>query len=96
MDSSAANTGVIGLTSRVAVEVAKDGITVNAVAPGTIMTPRIEVLHAHRMDAIAQSIPVGRLGRAEEIADGVWYLARPAAGFMTGAALDINGGRWTG
>jgi len=96
VDYSAAKTGVIGLTRRVAVEVAKDGITVNAVAPGTIMTPRIEVLHAHRMDAIAQSIPVGRLGTAEEIADGVWYLARPAAGFMTGAVLDINGGRWTG
>ena len=96
LDYSAAKAAVGGLTRRVAVELASFGITVNMVAPGTVMTPRIAVLHAERLEALAEAMPVGRLGTPEEIAHAVWYLSTPGAAFTTGATLDINGGRWTG
>jgi len=96
LDYSAAKAAVGGLTRRAAVELAPSGITVNMVAPGTVMTPRIAVLHRERMEAIASNMPVGRLGAAEEIAHAVWYLVTPGAAFTTGATLDVNGGRWTG
>jgi NAD(P)-dependent dehydrogenase (short-subunit alcohol dehydrogenase family) len=81
---------------RAAVELAPFGITVNMVAPGTVMTPRIAVLHAERMEALAQAMAIGRLGKPEEIAHAVWYLSTPGAAFTTGATLDVNGGSWTG
>ena len=93
---SAAKAGVIGLSRRVAVEVAGDGITCNALAPGTTHSPRVDAMPAERAVAMAKATPVGRLGDADEIADCVAYLCRPAAAFVTGAVLDINGGRWTG
>lgn len=96
LDYSAAKAAVGGLTRRAAVELAPFGITVNMVAPGTVMTPRIAVLHAERMEALAQAMPVGRLGKPEEIAHAVWYLSTPGAAFTTGATLDVNGGSWTG
>lgn len=96
IDYSAAKAAVGGLTRRIAVELAPFGITVNMVAPGTVMTPRIAVLHAARMDTLAKAMPVGRLGKPEEIAHAVWYLSTPGAAFTTGATLDINGGSWTG
>jgi 3-oxoacyl-[acyl-carrier protein] reductase len=96
LDYSAAKAAVGGLTRRAAVELAPAGITVNMVAPGTVMTPRIAVLHAERMEAIANNMPVGRLGEPEEIAHAVWYLCTPGAAFTTGATLDVNGGRWMG
>jgi len=96
LDYSAAKAAVGGLTRRAAVELAPAGITVNMVAPGTVMTPRISVLHRERMEAIAKAMPVGRLGTAEEIAHAVWYLCTPGAAFTTGATLDVNGGRWMG
>ncbi|NKB50196.1 MAG: SDR family oxidoreductase [Alphaproteobacteria bacterium] len=96
LDYSAAKAAVGGLTRRAAVELAPFGITVNMVAPGTVMTPRIAVLHAERMEAIANNMPLGRLGTPEEIAHAVWYLSTPGAAFTTGTTLDVNGGRWTG
>lgn len=96
LDYSAAKAAVGGLTRRAAVELAPFGITVNMVAPGTVMTPRIAVLHAERMEAIANNMPAGRLGKPEEIAHAIWYLCTPGAAFTTGATLDVNGGRWTG
>ena len=96
LDYSAAKAAVAGLSRRVAVELAPYGITVNTVAPGTVMTPRIAVLHAARMDVLAAAMPVGRLGLPEEIAHAVWYLCTPGAAFTTGATLDVNGGSWTG
>jgi len=96
LDYSAAKAAVAGLSRRAAVELAPFGITVNTIAPGTVMTPRIAVLHKERMDAIAQSIPVGRLGTSEEIAHAIWYLCTPGAAFTTGATFDINGGQWIG
>ncbi len=96
IDYSAAKAAVGGLTRHAAVELAPFGITVNTVTPGTVMTPRIAVLHRERMEAIAQTIPVGRLGTPEEIAHAVWYLCTPGAAFTTGATFDINGGQWIG
>jgi NAD(P)-dependent dehydrogenase (short-subunit alcohol dehydrogenase family) len=96
IDYSAAKAAVGGLTRRASVELAPFGITVNMVTPGTVMTPRIAVLHAARMDQLASAMPVGRLGKPEEIAHAVWYLSTPGAAFTTGATLDVNGGSWTG
>ena len=96
LDYSAAKAAVGGLSRRLAVELAPYGITVNTVAPGTVLTPRIAVLHAARMDQLASAMPVGRLGTPEEIAHAVWYLSTPGAAFTTGATLDVNGGSWTG
>lgn len=96
LDYSASKAAVGGLTRRAAVELAPFGITVNMVAPGTVMTPRIAVLHRERMDALNKAMPVGRLGKPEEIAHAVWYLCTPGAAFTTGATLDVNGGSWTG
>ncbi len=96
IDYSAAKAAVGGLSRRVALELAPFGITVNTVTPGTVLTPRIAVLHAERMEQLAGANPIGRLGTPEEIAHAVWYLSTPGAAFTTGATLDVNGGSWTG
>jgi NAD(P)-dependent dehydrogenase (short-subunit alcohol dehydrogenase family) len=95
-DYSAGTAAVAGLTRRLAVELAPFGITANVVAPGTVRSPRSESLGEERLSQIAKNIPVGRIGAAEELAHGIWYLCTPGAGFTTGAVLDINGGMWTG
>ena len=86
IDYSAGTAAVIGLTRRLAVELAPYGITANVVASGTVRTPR----------EIEKSIPVGRIGKPEELAHSIWYLCTPGAAFTTGAILDVNGGIWTG
>lgn len=93
---SAAKAGLIGLARRLALDVAADGITVNVVAPGVVLSPRVARLHADRLDAINAATPAGRTGQPEEIAHAVAYLASPLAGFVTGTVLDVNGGRWMG
>jgi len=95
-DYSAGTAAVLGLTRRMSVELAPFGITVNAVASGTVRTPRAERLGEARISEIAKAIPVGRIGKPEEIAHAVWYLCTPGAAFTTGAILDVNGGIWTG
>lgn len=92
----AAKAGLIGFTRQLALEVARHGVTVNAVNPGTVGT---EHLHdylatpgAVSHDALAASIPVGRLGRPQEIAGIVPYIASDLGAFMTGAVVEINGG----
>jgi NAD(P)-dependent dehydrogenase (short-subunit alcohol dehydrogenase family) len=87
--------GVIGLTKSVAVEYAPKGIRVNAVCPGVIDTPMVADMlkgQASAMAEIMKEQPVGRLGRADEIAAAVLWLCSPAASFVTGAALPVDGG----
>jgi NAD(P)-dependent dehydrogenase (short-subunit alcohol dehydrogenase family) len=87
---------ILGMTRRLAVELAPFGITVNAIAPGLVLTPRVQ---RHPPEVLAErekSIPVGRMGKPEELAHAIWYLCTPGAAFTTGAVLDVNGGNWTG
>ena len=96
IDYSAAKAAVTVMTQRMALELAPFGITANVVAPGTTETPRVLGLGAQRMQDISARIPVGRLGKPEEIAHAIYYFCTPGAGFTTGAVLDVNGGIWTG
>ena len=88
----AAKAGLVGLSKSLAQEVASRGITVNCVAPGFIATPMTDALTEAQQDALTQRIPTGRMGRPEDIAAGVLYLASAEAGYVTGAVLHINGG----
>jgi acetoacetyl-CoA reductase len=91
---SAAKAGAIGFTKALAQETANKGITVNAVAPGYIDTEMVQAVPQSVMDKIVGGIPVGRLGKAEEIAACVAFLAREDASFITGACLSVNGGQY--
>jgi NAD(P)-dependent dehydrogenase (short-subunit alcohol dehydrogenase family) len=83
---------VVGLTRGAAVDHADDGIRVNAVAPGFIRTPLIEVLSPSEIEAVAQTHPLGRLGEAEEVAELVAWLASDASSFATGSVYHVDGG----
>jgi acetoacetyl-CoA reductase len=91
---SAAKAGAIGFTKALAQETAAKGITVNAVAPGYIDTEMVAGVPEKVLQNIIAGIPVGRLGRAEEIAACVAFLAREDASFITGATLTVNGGQY--
>lgn len=71
---------------------ASRNITVNAVAPGFIETDMTATLDAARRERLRAAIPLGRLGAAEDVAAAVAFLAGPAAGYITGATLHVNGG----
>lgn len=88
----AAKAGLIGLTKAVAVEVATRNITVNAVAPGFIVSPMTDPLPEKTKQAMIDRIPMGRMGTDREVAFGVCFLASDEAGYITGHVLDINGG----
>jgi acetoacetyl-CoA reductase len=90
---SAAKSGVHGFTMAVAQEVAKKGVTVNTIAPGYIATDMVMAVPEEVRAKIIAQIPVGRLGKPEEIAALVAYLASDLAGYITGAELAINGGQ---
>ena len=89
---AASKAGIIGLTQTLAKEFADKGVTVNAVAPGFIGTDMLKSVPANIMEKILAQIPMGRLGKPEEIASAVAYLVSPDAGYITGQVLDINGG----
>jgi 3-oxoacyl-[acyl-carrier protein] reductase len=89
---AAAKAGVAGMTRALARELGSRGVTVNCVAPGFIATDMTEKLADAQKAALLAQIPVGRLGTPEEIADAVLFLASPAAGYITGTELHVNGG----
>jgi acetoacetyl-CoA reductase len=91
---SAAKAGAIGFTKALALETANKGITVNAVAPGYTDTEMVRAVPENVLQQIIAGIPVGRLGKAEEIAACVAFLAREDASFITGACLTANGGQY--
>jgi NAD(P)-dependent dehydrogenase (short-subunit alcohol dehydrogenase family) len=87
--------GVLGLTKSAALEYAPRGIRVNAICPGTIATPMVEEMIAKGeldVPAAVAAQPIGRLGRADEIAAAVLWLCSPGAGFVLGVALPVDGG----
>jgi acetoacetyl-CoA reductase len=90
---AAAKSGIHGFTKALAQESAAKGITVNAIAPGYIDTDMVRAVPANVLEKIVAKIPVGRLGKAEEIARGVLFLVSDDGGFMTGSTLSINGGQ---
>jgi 3-oxoacyl-[acyl-carrier protein] reductase len=89
---AAAKAGLVGMSKALAQEVAARGITVNVIAPGFIATPMTDALTAEQKAALAGRIPLGRLGRPEDIAAAAVYLASDEAGWITGAVLHVNGG----
>ena len=89
---AAAKAGLIGMTKSLAAEVASRNITVNAVAPGFIQTAMTEVLTDQQKEAIATRIPLARMGKPEEIAAAIVYLASEEAAYVTGETIHINGG----
>jgi 3-oxoacyl-[acyl-carrier protein] reductase len=88
----AAKAGLIGLTRALAVEVASRNITVNAVAPGFIVSPMTDPLSDTVKQALLERIPLGRMGTDAEIAAAIVFLASDEAAYITGAVLDVNGG----
>jgi acetoacetyl-CoA reductase len=91
---AAAKAGVIGFTKALALEGASRGITVNAIAPGYTDTSMVRAVPANILEGIIASVPVGRLAEPDEIARGVLFLVAEDAGFITGATLSINGGKY--
>lgn len=91
---AAAKGGLIALTRSLARETARKGITVNAVAPGFIETDMTSVVPDNVLEQVRQNTPVGRLGKPEEIAAAVRFLASPRAAFVTGEVLNVNGGMY--
>ena len=89
---AAAKAGLIGLTKALAQEVASRGITVNAVAPGFIVTPMTDALGEAQRAKLTGAIPLGRLGQPTDVAAAVAFLASDEAGWITGATLHVNGG----
>ena len=90
---AAAKSGIHGFTKALAQEGAAQGITVNAVAPGYIDTDMVAAVPEQVLEKIIARIPVGRLGKAEEIARTVLFLVADEAGFVTGSTLSVNGGQ---
>ncbi len=90
---AAAKSGIHGFTKALAQEGARQGVTVNAIAPGYIDTDMVAAVPPEVLAKIVSRIPVNRLGSAEEIARGVVFLCDENAGFVTGSTLSINGGQ---
>ncbi|MBX3640750.1 MAG: 3-oxoacyl-ACP reductase FabG [Nitrosomonas sp.] len=91
---AAAKAGISGFSKSLAREVGSRNITVNCVAPGFIDTDMTRSLSEELQQSLIQHVPVGRLGRAEEVASAVAFLASAAAGYITGTTLHVNGGMY--
>jgi 3-oxoacyl-[acyl-carrier protein] reductase len=92
---AASKAGLIGLTKATAMEVARKGILVNAIAPGYIDTMMMASYKEEIIDSIVSKIPLGRFAKPEEIAKVIAFLVSDECTYMTGAVLDVNGGFWT-
>jgi len=90
---AAAKSGIHGFTKALALEGAGKGITVNAIAPGYVDTDMVRAVPAEVLAKIIKTIPVGRLGKPEDIANSVAFLVDDESGFITGSTLSINGGQ---
>lgn len=93
---TATKAGIIGLTYGFATRLAKYKINVNAIAPGTTKTDILDAIAPDKLEALRASIPLGRLGIPQDIADAAVFLVSKQASFITGAVLDINGGMFVG
>jgi 3-oxoacyl-[acyl-carrier protein] reductase len=91
---AAAKAGVVGMTKSLGRELGSRNITVNCVAPGFIDTDMTRALPEESRNALLAQIPLGRLGSTDEVAAAVAYLASPAAGYVTGSVLHVNGGMY--
>ena len=89
---AAAKAGVIALTKVASKELARRGITVNAVAPGVIRTPMLDALKPEVLAGYERQIPAGRIGKPEDVANAVLFLASQETGYVTGQVLPITGG----
>jgi len=89
---AASKGGLLAMTRSLAREVARFGITVNAVCPGIVATPMVDALPPHVRDEMIGHVPLGRAGTAREIADAVVFLSSPAASYITGTVLAVDGG----
>lgn len=92
---SSSKAAVIGLTKSLGKELAKDGITVNAIAPATVDTPILAQVSQAHIDYMRSKIPMGRFGTVDELASIITWLASEECSFTTGAVFDISGGRAT-
>lgn len=90
---AAAKSGIHGFTKALALEGASKGITVNAIAPGYVLTDMVRAVPQKVLDKIIATIPVGRLGDPGDIARAVMFLTSDGSGFVTGSTLDVNGGQ---
>ena len=93
---AAAKAGVSGMTKSLAREIGARGITVNCIAPGFVETDMTRALTEAQREALLRQIPLGRLGRPEDVAAVVVFLASPQAAYITGATLHVNGGMYMG
>ncbi len=91
---SASKAGIVGLTKTIAREYASRGITVNAVAPGFIATAMTDALAENVKQEMLKSIPVGKFGSVEDVANAVSFLASPESGYITGQVIHVNGGMY--
>jgi acetoacetyl-CoA reductase len=90
---AAAKSGIHGFTKALAQEGAAHGVTVNAIAPGYVDTDMVAAVPERVLEKIIERIPVGRLGKADEIARAILFLVADDAGFITGSTLSVNGGQ---
>ena len=89
---SASKAAVIGLTKALAKELGPSGIRVNAVAPGVIVTDMVKNVTPETMEELRQETPLEKLGRPEDVADALWFLASDSAAFITGEVMNVSGG----